>query len=115
MGPPNASPTAPASRQPRKRSSVLIIDNPPYGCGGATVTGLAHTAVMRSIASAGIHWIAIAVVGVALWLLGHRSDPDTSEDPTDPDASDKDGFIAADKYGYGYGYSWGDPFGDPDL
>ena len=68
---------------------------------------------MRLIASAGIHWIVIAVVGVVLWLLGHRSDAGTSEDPTDPDAPDKDGFIPADKYGYGY--SWGDPYGDPDL
>lgn len=51
-----------------------------------------------------------------LWLLSHGgNDEDEPPDPDDPDTPDKDGFIAADKYGYGYGYSWGDPYGDPDL
>jgi hypothetical protein len=56
--------------------------------------------------------IAVAVVG---WLLARKPSAEEPPDPDDPNAPDEDGFIPADKYGYGYDYSWGDPFGDPDL
>ena len=63
-----------------------------------------------------VPWIVIGAVAFVAWVLGHRSEHSTpAEDFDDPNAPDKDGFIPADKYGYGYDYSWGDPFGDPDL
>jgi hypothetical protein len=70
---------------------------------------------MNVIASGGAHWIAIAVIAVVAWLLGHSRSGDEPADPNDPNAPDEQGFTPADKYGYGYDYSWGDPFGDPEL
>ena len=64
---------------------------------------------------AGIGGTAGAIaLGIAfvLWLLGHTGDDGGNPHPDDPDAPDENGFIPADKYGYGYGYSWGDPYGD---
>ena len=58
-------------------------------------------------------FVAVLVVAVVLWLMSLGDDD--PPDPDDPHAPDKDGFIPADKYGYGYDYSWGDPYGDPDL
>lgn len=64
-------------------------------------------------------WLVLGAVAAVAWVLGHRADAPPADadtaDPDDPNTPDEDGFIPADKYGYGYGYSWGDPYGDPDL
>ena len=76
---------------------------------------------MIVLAMGSVPWIVIGAVAFVAWVLGHRAEAPQAEaeaeadDFDDPDAPDADGFIPADKYGYGYGYSWGDPYGDPDL
>ena len=57
----------------------------------------------------------VIAVAVVAWLLARKPGAEDTPDPDDPNAPDEDGFIPADKYGYGYDYSWGHPFGDPDL
>lgn len=83
----------------------------------AAASRMSHRSIrmMAGVTSMGaLGWIAVAAVGGIGWLLGRGTITD-AEDPEDPDAPDENGFIPADKYGYGYGYSWGDPYGDPDL
>ena len=70
---------------------------------------------MTVLAMGSVPWLVLGAAAVAAWVLGHRGSDGEPPDPCDPNAPDKDGFIPADKYGYGYDYSWGDPFGDPDL
>ena len=59
----------------------------------------------------------LVLLALFAWLLiaGGTDSPPSGEDTSDPNAPDEDGFIPADKYGYGYDYSWGDPYGDEDL
>lgn len=71
--------------------------------------------VLLGFGAGGIAGTVVLTVAVILWILGHRDSDDATGDSDDPDAPDEDGFIPADKYGYGYGYSWGDPYGDPDM
>lgn len=70
-------------------------------------------AVLSDIGAGGVAGAAVLVAAFVLWVLGHHGD-ETTEPQNDSNAPDKDGFIPADKYGYGYDYSWGDPYGDPD-
>ena len=70
---------------------------------------------MTVLAMGSVPWLALGVAAAVAWVLGHRHNEPPAAAPDDPNAPDEDGFIPADKYGYGYDYSWGDPFGDPDL
>ena len=69
--------------------------------------------VVAGITLEGVGGGVVLVVAFILWVLGHAQDEPPH--PDDPNTPAEDGFIPADKYGYGYGYSWGDPYGDPDL
>ena len=70
---------------------------------------------MTVLAVGSVPWLVLGAAAVVAWVLGHHRAEQPPADPDDPNGPDEDGFIPADKYGYGYDYSWGDPFGDPDL